>query len=55
MADKKNIYDMLDSMIANKPEQAEVNFHHFLQPKMQEVLGIVQPEASAEEEPDSDD
>lgn len=55
MADKTKIFNMIDSMIANRPEQAEVNFHHFLQPKMQEVLGISQPEeTTVEEEPDDD-
>ena len=48
MAETDGIRDMVDNMIANKPEQAEVRFHDYLQPKMQEILGIRRPGAAEE-------
>ena len=31
--------DVLDNLIDNNSEQAQVNFHDYLQSKMQEILG----------------
>ncbi len=38
MADTKELSKMLDNLINNKGEQAEVHFHDYLQSKMQEVI-----------------
>lgn len=38
MADEDKLKNMLDDLINNKPEQAQVNFRDYLQGKMQEVL-----------------
>ena len=38
MADKEKIRDMLDNFIADKGEQAQVDFHDYLAPKMQEIM-----------------
>jgi hypothetical protein len=38
MADKEQLDKMLDSMINDKGEQAEIHFHDYLQGKMQEVI-----------------
>ncbi len=38
MADTDQLGKMLDNLINNKGEQAEVHFHDYLQGKMQEVI-----------------
>jgi len=38
MADTEQLSKMLDNLINNKGEQAEVHFHDYLQGKMQEVI-----------------
>jgi hypothetical protein len=38
MSDKEALNKMLDNLISNKGEQAEVHFHDYLQGKMQEVI-----------------
>ena len=38
MADKEQLDKMLDSLINDKNEQAEIHFHDYLQDKMQEVI-----------------
>lgn len=38
MADKEKLRDMLDAMIDQNAEQAQVNFHSYLEDKMREVL-----------------
>lgn len=38
MSDKEALSKMLDNLINNKGEQAEVHFHDYLQGKMQEVI-----------------
>lgn len=38
MADTEELSKMLDNLINNKGEQAEVHFHDYLQGKMQEVI-----------------
>ncbi len=38
MADTEELGKMLDNLINNKSEQAEVHFHDYLQGKMQEVV-----------------
>ena len=37
MADREKLQNMLDNLINQKAEQAQVNFHDYLQSKMQEV------------------
>lgn len=50
MADTDKIRDMLDNLINSKPEQAQVDFHDYLQGKMQDVVG-----PNIENKPASDD
>jgi len=38
MADTEQLGKMLDNLINNKGEDAEVHFHDYLQGKMQEVI-----------------
>lgn len=38
MADTEELGKMLDNLINDKGEQAEVHFHDYLQSKMQEVI-----------------
>lgn len=39
MTDTKKLKDMLDNLINNKPEQAQVVFHDYLKTKLNGVLG----------------
>lgn len=55
MSDNEKLQNMLDNLINNKPEQAQVNFHDYLQDKMQSVMGTPEQEpASDEMEPDEE-
>lgn len=38
MANTEKLSKMLDDLINNKPEQAQVDFHEYLRGKMQEVV-----------------
>ncbi len=38
MADKQKLRDMLDSLIDQNSDQAQVDFHGYLEDKMKEVL-----------------
>ena len=38
MADKDKLRDMLDALIDDKSEQAQVAFHSYLETKMKDVL-----------------
>lgn len=38
MAHDKELSNMLDNLVQNKPEQARVNFHTYLQTKLQDML-----------------
>lgn len=38
MADKEALNKMLDNLVNDKGEQAQVHFHDYLQGKMQEVI-----------------
>ena len=38
MADTDKLKNMLDNLIKDKPEQAQVDFHDYLQGKMQDVV-----------------
>lgn len=49
MADKEKLRDMLDNLIDDKGEQAQVDFHDFLGGKMKEVLGVEPVENAAED------
>lgn len=44
MADRDKLQNMLDNLINDKSEQAQVDFHDFLQSKMKEVVGGEEPE-----------
>jgi hypothetical protein len=46
MADKEKLRDMLDSLIDQNSDQAQVHFHSYLEDKMREVL---RPEADADQ------
>ncbi len=39
MTDTNKLKDMLDNLINNKPEQAQVVFHDYLKTKLNGVLG----------------
>lgn len=54
MADTDKLKDMLDNLINDKPEQAQVDFHAYLQDKMQEVIKPVDAEEPAEGDEKSD-
>lgn len=53
MADKDKLQAMLDSLIDNKDEQAQVHFHSYLEDKMKDVLHPV--EVDKEEGKDKQD
>jgi len=50
MSDKIQLDNMLDNIMDDKSEQAEINFHDYLQGKMQEVLHGTIPDAQEDEE-----
>jgi len=39
MTDKDKLSDMLDNIAKDNPEEAQANFHDFLQARVQEILG----------------
>ena len=45
MSNKDKIRSMLDNIVGDKGEQAQVDFHDYLQGKMKEVLGVELPAA----------
>lgn len=49
MADTERLRAMLDNIIDDKGEEAQVDFHAYLQDKMQEVLGGEVPETPADD------
>jgi len=44
MNGSENLKKMLDDLIDNKPEQAQMNFHNYLSDKMKEVMGTEKTE-----------
>ena len=50
MADTEKLRAMLDNIIDDKGEQAQIEFHSYLQDKMQEVLGNGQEAGEAEDD-----
>lgn len=46
MSENSKLNDMLDDLINQKPENAQVNFHDYLQGKMREVMGNVPSEVA---------
>ncbi len=50
MADKDKLQAMLDSLIDNKDEQAQVHFHSYLEDKMKEVLHPAEVDKEKSEE-----
>lgn len=55
MSDKEQLRNMLDNIINDKAEDAQVNFHSYLQGKMQEVLGTAAPAEAPEAETKTDE
>jgi hypothetical protein len=55
MSDKDRLQNMLDNLINQKPEQAQVDFHDYLQGKMQEVLGTQPQDQAPASEKESDE
>jgi len=39
MADNDKLSDMLDNLIDTNPEQAQMDFHDYLQDKIQDMVG----------------
>jgi hypothetical protein len=56
MSDKDKLQNMLDNLINQKPEQAQVDFHDYLQGKMQDVMGTGEEQDSeaSKENPDKE-
>ena len=46
MADKEKLNDMLDALINNKPEDAQIAFHDYLGARMREEIQGVSEETS---------
>lgn len=55
MADKLKINDMLDSLLNDKGEEAQVAFHAYAKEKMQDVLHGEKDETSDEPTPTDED
>ena len=51
---KEQLRDMLDNLIDQKPEQAQVAFHSFLQGKIQSVLNGMRGEQPAQNDSDKE-
>ena len=49
MADTEKLRAMLDNIIDDKGEQAQIEFHSYLQDKMQEVMNGEQEPSDAQE------
>ena len=47
---KEKIRSMLDNLINDNSEQAQVDFHDYLQDKMKDVIGIENPAAAEVED-----
>jgi len=54
MADKERLRAMLDNIIDNNDEEAQIEFHAYLQDKMQEVLGNSQETDAAAQDTNED-
>jgi hypothetical protein len=46
MSDTEKLKDMLDNLIDQRSEQAQVNFHEYLQGKMSEILNPENPDSA---------
>lgn len=46
MSDKEKLDQMLNNLIDDNNEQAQVDFHQYLRGKMQTSLGVVNPDAA---------
>lgn len=40
MADTEHLRSMVDNLVADKPEQAQVDFHQYMRDKVREQLGM---------------
>ncbi len=49
MADKEKLRNMLDNLVGDNSEQAQVDFHDYLGDKMKDTLGVEPPVESDEE------
>lgn len=54
MADKEKLSQMLDALVNNNPEEAQVAFHGYAQEKMKEEIHGVEDEDSGNTEPKED-
>lgn len=54
MADKDKLRDMLDNLVNDNNDQAQVNFHNYLEDKMKEVLNPDAVDADVETKSDED-
>lgn len=52
--DKDKLRDMLDSLIDDNPEQAQVHFHSYLEDKMKEKVGSEQFTPSYDEDTENE-
>ena len=55
MSENEQLDKMLDNIMDDKHEQAEINFHDYLQGKMQEVLHGVVPDVDDDNETNDKD
>ncbi len=39
MADKSKLNDMVDKLIDQRPEDAQIDFHDYIKSKMEDVMG----------------
>jgi hypothetical protein len=46
MDKREALKSMLNNLINDKPEQATLDFHNYLAPKMREIAGVGQPPAT---------
>ncbi len=52
MENKEDLEKMVDALIKNKDEEAQIDFHRFLAPKMK---GFMNPDEKKDEQPQDDD
>jgi hypothetical protein len=55
MSDNEQLDKMLDNIMDDKHEQAEINFHDYLQGKMQDVLHGTVPDVDEDNETNDKD
>ena len=50
MADTEQLRQMVDNIVADKPEQAQVNFHEYMRDKVREQLGLSTADSNTTDE-----